>query len=117
LDNKEEILLPFGKPSYVLQQSEDSEPFMKYGELEFANEHYYLQLHYKDSKQFELKFINWNEEEETTEDINNADILNNLKIHNFVKTDKQNYYAKIITFDEVMPKIKEFCNSLNAVIN
>lgn len=117
LGNKKEILLPFGKPSYVLQQSEDLEPFIKYGELEFANEHYYLQLHYKDLKQFELKFINWNEEEETTEDINNADILNNLKTNNFVKADPQNYYAKIITFDEVMPAIRAFCHSLNAIIN
>ena len=117
LDNKAEVILPFGKPFYVLQQSEDSQPFMGYGELEFLNEHYYLELHYKDLKQFELRFINWNDDEETIENIKNDVILNNLKMNDFIKEEQQNYYAKIITWDEVMSKIREFCNSLNTVIN
>lgn len=117
LDHTAEEILPFGKPSYVLQQSEDSEPFMVYGALEFLNEHYYLQLYYKDLKQFELRFVNWNDDEEICDNITNANILNELESNAFFKVEQQNYYAKIISHDEVMPKIREFCHSLNTIIN
>ncbi len=112
LDNKNETILPFGKPSYHFQYSEDSQPYMCYGEYALSNENYFIEIRYKDSNQFELRFLNWDETEERVENITNATIIKNLQTNNFNISESNNYFSKNVSKADVMQEIRKFCNSL-----
>lgn len=113
LNNRENEISPWGKPLYKFQQSEDAQPFMVYGALSFADEHYYLQVYYTGSKQYELRFMNWNEDDEKVNEITNFSIQDLLKMNNFEKVEQKNYYVRVVNRGTIMNDIREFCCSLN----
>lgn len=114
-DNKTQKILPFSKPGYCLQDSEDTQPFMVYGPCNYNNGHYYLQLHYLDNKQIELHFLSW--KDDTIESIADTEIINFLQMNSFVKLNNQEIYARTVSLELVMNHVKEICNSLNLIVN
>ena len=111
LNNKDEYIFPFGKPTYYFQFSEDSQPYMCYGAYCHTDENYYIEIRYCDSNQFELRFLNWNEIEEKIENIRNTKTIVNLQLNNFEKIESKNYFSRIVSKAEVIQGIKKLCET------
>lgn len=111
LNHKDEEVKPFGKPKYNYSTTENDEPFMKYGEVKYKNETYFLEVHHADDKKFLLRFINWNNEEQNAEKINNSEIQTILKENKF--DEHNNIFSKLVDKDKIMDAILNFAITLN----
>nr|MCR5605438.1 hypothetical protein [Treponema sp.] len=108
LDNKDVDIVPFGKPYYILQSSNDSMPFMVYGAFEYSGNDYFLQIFYAGNKQYELRFLNWKDDKEVPV----TDKLIIKEAINAKFTASCNIYTKKVNENNVVEEIKNFSSAL-----